>query len=78
MATYTVAMSPEAGFISIYRHESVTAVQRHGKEVLYWDHTEWEEDPDLIFTIVEAVRIALKQPDEMDAKLREMKYRRKR
>ncbi len=61
---YWVESNKDEGFIRI---------NRHSREMLYWDAVEWEEDPTLIHTIVQAIDLALRYPAEMDTKMREMK-----
>jgi hypothetical protein len=48
-------------------------INRNGKEVLYWDRREWQEDPEVVFAIVKAVNLSLTNPARMDAVLKEMK-----
>lgn len=64
MGPYTVITDTENGYVAIYRN---------GQEILYWDRLEWEEDPDLLFAIVNAVVMATTDQECMDAKLRNMK-----
>jgi len=34
-------------------------------EVVYWDIKEWEDDPTIVFSIANAVRLAYTHPDEL-------------
>jgi hypothetical protein len=34
-----------------------------GDEYIYWDQTEWEEDPSIVPNIVNAVSLALEDPN---------------
>lgn len=61
---YSIRYDEDEGFI---------AIDRKGKEMLYWSWTEWEDDSDTLFVILKAVEMALTNPTAMDAKLREMK-----
>lgn len=42
-----------------------------GGELLYWTQQEWEEDPTVVFSIVNAVVMALNDPDELRRKIDE-------
>ncbi len=35
------------------------------QEVVYWISDEWHDEPDIVFSIVEAVRLALTNPDKL-------------
>lgn len=52
--------------------EDYIQVLRGKTEVLYWGSQEWIEDPSLVLTIVNAVAMAIGDPEMMDIKLREI------
>lgn len=60
---YQVEISEEEGFIRILRK---------GKEMVYWDQLEWEEDSSVMFPITRAIQAALTDPEQMDRILRQM------
>jgi hypothetical protein len=60
---YGVEIDPEVGFVRI---------SRNGKEMLYWDVAEFEEDSQAAFAAFNAVHLALTDPEGMDGKLRMM------
>lgn len=60
---YKVEINPDEGFIKI---------SRNSREMLYWQDTEWQESPDLIYTITEAIHLALTNPKQMDLTLSQM------
>lgn len=68
MPTYQVEVNKEAGYIRILRRAWPTTP---AKEMLYWDHGEWEEDPEGVYAIANAIALSA-LPDAMDAKMREM------
>jgi hypothetical protein len=43
----------EQGFIRI---------ARHSREIMYWELSEWEADPELVFKIAEYIKLALTDP----------------
>lgn len=52
--------------IEINKDKGYVRIARHSREVLYWEHTEWEENPELVFTITNAINLALTDPNKMD------------
>lgn len=58
--------------VEVNREEGFIRIARHSREMLYWEITEWEEDPDVAFVIAEAISTALTNPEEMDTKLAAM------
>lgn len=58
--------------VEVNRDHGFIRIARHSREMLYWQDTEWLDDPDLIFTIVEAINLALTDPTKMDTCLRAM------
>ena len=65
---YWVDSNQEQGYIRIFRGER----RSHVEEMLYWEHTEWEEDTELLFVIMEVVGLALTNTAEMDMRMVEM------
>jgi hypothetical protein len=41
------------------------SMQYHSRQVLFWNYTEWEEDPDVVLTIANACRMALEEPGQL-------------
>jgi hypothetical protein len=35
------------------------------KEIVYWYKTEWHEDPDLVYSIANAVKLAYTDPEKL-------------
>ena len=64
---YQVDISAEEGSISILKK-----VNGNWEEVVYWECTEWEDDPEVVFNIVEAIRTALTDPVKMNKILKKM------
>ncbi len=52
--------------------EDFIQIVRGKKEVLYWDVQEWIDEPELVITIINAVAMAIGDPEMMDIKLKEM------
>jgi hypothetical protein len=40
-------------------------------ELIYWDIEEWKSDPQIVFSIANAVKLALTDPDELKRIIRE-------
>jgi hypothetical protein len=49
--------------VEVNEEEGFIRIARHSREVLYWEMTEWEEDPEVIFKITEYITLALTQPN---------------
>lgn len=52
--------------------ENFVQILRGKREVLYWDIQEWIDEPDLVIAIANAVALAMKDPEMMDIKLKEL------
>ena len=46
-------------------HDDAIEIADGDEEVLYWHKDEWREDPDIVPSIVNAVFLALTQPDAL-------------
>lgn len=44
----------------------------NGNELLYWTEAEWQEDSQVVFSICNAVALALTEPEKLRAKLRQV------
>lgn len=68
MPTYHVEVNKDAGYIRILRRAWPTTP---AKEMLYWDHAQWAEDPEVVYAIANAIALTA-LPEAMDDKLRQM------
>jgi hypothetical protein len=60
---YHVEVNEEDGFVRI---------AWHSREMLYWDASEWQEDPDVVFAVARAITLALSAPEAMDRMLQRL------
>ena len=45
--------------------EDFIQIVDEGTEVVYWDRQEWVENPDVVFTITEAIALSFMSPDTL-------------
>jgi len=43
-----------------------------GKYVLYWDKLEWEQDPTVVLSIVNAIKLAVEDSEQFEITLKEL------
>ncbi len=58
MPQFTVKVSADSVMICL-------VIDAESKSVLWWDHSEWKEDPSIVLAIVNAVRQAYEEPQAL-------------
>ena len=66
--------SIKGGFMKfdvVFGEDYITIIDECDNDVLYWTQAEWEEDSSIVFSIVNAVRLALTCPVTLKEQLNE-------